>query len=463
MYLRLKDNDTIAAIATPLGEGGISVIRISGAAAFDVADRVFVGKGSLSESPSHSAHFGRAVDASGKYVDEVVAVTFRAPNSYTCENVVELSCHGGYLVTQKLLQVILDAGARAAEPGEFTKRAFLNGRLDLSQAEAVADLIHSQSEAAYRSSMRQLSGDLSREIKAIRDELLNLASLLELELDFSEEDVVFANRIALDDRMSDAVAALEKLLLTYEVGRVYREGVRVTIAGKPNAGKSSLLNSILGEGRAIVSDKPGTTRDTITESISIGGVLFRFTDTAGLRETADEIEREGVERAEKEAEKGDVVLLVADYGEKYYNGTIAEYARLSDICAKVGVKFVRVWNKIDLYPAEAPRIAAEGREFYVSALKGDGIDFLKNGLKELALGKEVNESTVVVTNSRHRDALARSKRSLGLALDTLRSRKSGEFVALDLRAGLNALGEITGEITTDDVLNNIFSKFCIGK
>lgn len=463
MFLKLKDGDTIAAIATPVGEGGISVIRISGPGAFAIADRSFVGKNTLAGSPSHTAHFGKVVDSSGGFIDEVVAVTFRKPSSYTCEDVVEISCHGGYLVTQKVLQSMISGGARAAEPGEFTKRAFLNGRLDLSQAEAVGDLIHSQSEAAYRSSLRQLSGELSREVKSVRDELLNLASLLELELDFSEEDVEFANRKSLESRIVEAVKVIDKLLESYSVGRAYKEGVRVTIAGKPNAGKSSLLNALLGEGRAIVSDVPGTTRDTISESVTIDGVLYRLTDTAGLRETADGIEREGVERAEKEAERGDIVLLVMDYEEYYYNGTKPAYARLEEACAGSGIKLVKVWNKIDLYESEAPRVQEIGGAFYISALTGEGIDFLKKGLSRIALGGEAAESSVVVTNSRHRDALARARKSLGLALDTLRAGKSGEFVALDLRTGLDSLGEITGEITTEDVLNNIFSRFCIGK
>ena len=463
MFVKLKDGDTISAIATPLGEGGISVIRISGRQAFTVADRVFVGRSKLADSPSHTAHFGRVVDDSGSFVDEVVAVTFRAPNSYTCEDVVELSCHGGYIVTQKVLQVILSAGGRLAEPGEFTKRAFLNGRLDLSQAEAVGDLIHSQSEAAYRSSVRQLSGELSREIKGVRDELLNLSSLLELELDFSEEDVEFANRKTLEDRLVGAVGVVDRLLESYAVGKVYKEGVRVTIAGKPNAGKSSLLNALLREDRAIVSPIPGTTRDTISESVSIGGVLFRLTDTAGLRETTDTIEHEGVERAQKEAEEADIVLLVMDYEEQYYNGTEPMYRRLADACNHSGIRLIKVWNKIDLYRSEAPRSTTEGSGYYVSALLGDGIDFLRNGLSKVVLSDQFNESSVVVTNARHRDALSRAKRSLGLALDTLKGGKSGEFVALDLRAGLGALGEITGEVTTEDILNNIFSKFCIGK
>ena len=463
MHLNLRDGDTIAAIATPPGEGGISVIRISGRDSFAVADRVFVGKSSLSASPSHTAHFGKIVDGEGNYVDEVVALTFKNPNSYTCEDVVEVSCHGGYIVTQKVLGIILAAGARAAEPGEFTKRAFLNGRLDLSQAEAVGDLIHSKSEAAYRSSLRQLSGELSREIKGVRDELLNLASLLELELDFSEEDVEFANRKSLEGRLTDALTVVDGLLSSYAVGRVYKEGVRVTIAGKPNAGKSSLLNALLREDRAIVSSIPGTTRDTISESVVIDGIVFRLTDTAGLRETADVIERQGVDRAQKEAEQGDILLLVLDLSENYYNGIDPLYSKLERICGAAGIKVIKVWNKLDIHRSGAPRLPDEGRVFYVSALTGEGIEALRKGLLSAVLAADLGETSVVVTSARHRDALSRAGKSLRYSLETLRSGRSGEFVAMDLRAGLNALGEITGEITTDDILNNIFSKFCIGK
>lgn len=353
MLFRLKDNDTISAISTPPGEGGISVIRISGGDAVSICDRVFLGKTKLIDSQSHTAHFGRIIDEDGSVIDEVVAVTFRKPNSYTCEDVVEISCHGGYLVTQKILRCILAKGARIAEPGEFTKRAFLNGRLDLSQAEAVGDLIHSQSEAAYRSSMRQLTGELSRQIKSVRDELLNLASLLELELDFSEEKVEFANRKVLEDRLVGSINVIDALLESFAVGKVYREGVRVTIAGKPNVGKSSLLNALLQESRAIVSEIPGTTRDTVSESLSVGGVLFRLTDTAGLRETTDAIEREGVNRAQKEAEQSDIVLLVMDYKEHYYNGSSRLYDKIANVSGENGIKLIKVWNKIDLYRGEA--------------------------------------------------------------------------------------------------------------
>jgi len=456
-----EENPAIAAIATPIGIGGISVVRISGKGTFEIADRIFLGKSKLSEAPSHTAHFGKIVDYNGNFIDEVVAVIFRKPSSYTCEDVVEISCHGGYIVTERILQEMLAAGARLAEPGEFTKRAFLNGRLDLSQAEAIGDLIHSQSEAAYRSSIRQLSGELSRRIKSVGDELLNLASLLELELDFSEENVEFANRKSLEERLENACRIVKELLSSYSIGKIYKEGVRASITGKPNVGKSSLLNALLQEKRAIVSEIPGTTRDTISEGVSINGVLFRLTDTAGLRETADDIEREGVERARREAGESDIVLLVLDCSSYDHNSNDPLIQQLAETCTRKNVKLMKVWNKIDQYKGTAPRRPEDG--FFISALQGDGIDSLKAGLYKMAIGQDVNESSIVVTNSRHRDALSRACESLNLALETLRSGKSSEFVSLDLRRGLNALGEITGEITTDDILNNIFSKFCIGK
>ena len=436
-------------------------MRISGTGACAIADRVFLGKSKLESVPSHTAHFGNIVDKAGTIIDEVIAIVFRKPNSYTCEDVVEINCHGGYIVTEKVLQRVIDAGARLAEPGEFTKRAFLNGRIDMSQAEAIGDLIHSQSEAAYRSSIRQLSGELSRRIRSVSDELLNLASLLELELDFSDEDVEFADRKLLKERLEHTIVIVGELLASYSIGKLYKEGVRVTIAGKPNVGKSSLMNALLQEDRAIVSDTPGTTRDTISEKISINGVLFQLTDTAGLRETLDNIEREGVERARKEAEKSDIILLVADCSTEDYNSRDGIYAELVSICARESIKLVKVLNKIDIYQGPAPREQED--VFCVSALRKEGIENLKDGLYKTAIGKQVNESSVVVTNVRHRDSLSRAKRSLDLALEALDSGQSSDLVALDLRGGLNALGEITGAVTTDDIINNIFSKFCIGK
>lgn len=408
---RLIDNeDTIAAIATPIGVGGISIVRISGEQALPISDRIFLGKTKLSEAITHSAHFGTVVGENASLIDEAVAVVFRKPASYTCEDVVEIQCHGGFLASEKVLRKVLEAGARIAHPGEFTRRAFLNGRLDLSQAEAIGDLIHSKSEAAYRSSIRQLTGELSRKIKEVRDELLNLAALLELELDFSEENVEFAERSFLISRLEDSIGVVKQLLSSYSIGKLYKEGVRVAIAGKPNVGKSSLLNSLLHESRAIVSEIPGTTRDTISESMEINGILFRLTDTAGLRETTDSVESEGVDRARREIADSDVVLLVADYGESDYNGIDPAYQELSESCGSWNTKLIRVWNKIDLYASSAPRAPEKG--FFISALRDEGVSALKKGLLDAALGQNVDEMSVVVTNIRHRDVLLRAEKSL---------------------------------------------------
>ncbi|MGC8594670.1 MAG: tRNA uridine-5-carboxymethylaminomethyl(34) synthesis GTPase MnmE [Candidatus Kryptoniota bacterium] len=458
-----KNFDTIAAIATPIGEGGISVIRISGESAIPVADLLFKGRVKLSEVQSHTAHFGRLVTQDGTILDEVVATCFRKPSSYTCEDVVEISCHGGYLVSQKVLNEILNCGVRLAEPGEFTKRAFLNGRLDLTQAEAVADLIHAKSETAYKSSLKQLSGELSSEINSIRSELLDLASLLELELDFSEEDVEFADRHKLQSGIETAIAKIGRLASTYSIGRIYREGVRVVIVGKPNVGKSSLMNRLLGEKRAIVSEVPGTTRDTITEEIILHGIRFRLTDTAGLRDTSDTIENEGVLRTRQEASKADILLLIRDITEIRNGNKSADdiYANIENLCQLNNIPILAVWNKVDLIPEIENRKTSEG--IFISALKGTGINVLKKKLYDMVVNIDLSENSIIVTSARHNDALRRAGRSLSLALESLREGQPGEFIALDLRAGLDALGEITGEVTTDDILNNIFSRFCIGK
>lgn len=460
-----KNFDTIAAVATPIGEGGISVIRISGDRAFFIGDLLFRGRIKLSEARSHTAHFGRFVNRDGETLDEVVATVFKMPNSYTCEDVVEFSCHGGYYVTQLLLNEVLRCGARLAEPGEFTKRAFLNGRIDLSQAEAVADLIRAQSEAAYKSSLRQLDGILSSEIKFIRQKLLDLASLLELELDFSEEDIEFADRQQLQDGIEEAIAKIQQLRSTYAIGRIYHEGVRVVIAGKPNVGKSSLMNKLLGENRAIVSDVPGTTRDTITEDLVINGIRFKLTDTAGLRETSDKIENEGVIRTHREAEKADILLLVRDITEtnKQNIALNRDYAAIVDLCRLNNIPILTAWNKIDLYPKSTNYQEQSTDEVFVSALDGTGINLLKNRLYKMVITEDFSENSVIITSARHNDALLKAEQSLLLALESLREGQSGEFIALDLRAGLGYLGEITGEVTTEDILNNIFSRFCIGK
>lgn len=461
--------DTIAAIATPVGEGGISVIRVSGKDALEITDRLFEGKKRIKEMSSHSAAFGNIINAghTRNVLDEVVVVVFRSPNSYTGEDIVEISCHGGMLITQSILNVLIDAGARHAKPGEFTKRAFLNRRLDLSQAEAVADVIHARTELAHRSSIHQLKGRLSQEIEEIRNDILNFCALIELELDFAEEDIELTSRDDFIARTEKVKCRLQELIESFNVGKVYRDGIKVVLAGKPNAGKSSLLNMLLQENRAIVTDIPGTTRDTIEESLNIEGVLFRVIDTAGLRVTNDPIESEGVRRTIQQIERADMAVMIIDYSENMSDNDIRYIDSILDKIEKLEVNPLIVLNKIDI--ATGKQFTKTGKLLHypfvkLSAKTGEGVDVLKKKMVMLATnGKSYQEGAVLVTNSRHRDALIRARANLELATNSLKEGASGEFVSVDLRAALDALGEITGVVTTEDILNNIFGKFCIGK
>lgn len=465
------ETDTIAAISTPPGEGGIAIIRISGEDAFRIAERGFRGRGLLGEAASHTAHYGSFVDADGKSVDNVVAVVFRAPNSYTGENTVELSCHGGQLLTNRILESVIRFGARVAQPGEFTKKAFLNGRLDLAQAEAVADLIHARSERARQTSLAQLNGVLSAKIKDIRDELIATAGLLELELDFAEDGYEFTEKQKVAEQVRESITQIDELLLSYQAGKVYRDGVRVALAGAPNVGKSSLLNALLREDRAIVTHIAGTTRDIIEESITIGGLLFTITDTAGLRATDDPIEQEGVRRAEERLSSCDILLFLFDKANPPSEDGIRAAREVISRTESRGGSVVIVLNKIDL-PDEwkdsvrvLMQLIPNQSALEVSAKTLSGVERLKETLVEIALGGKsaTTESSVTITNARHFAALERARRSLLLCLDSLRGERSGEFVAVDLRAGLDSLGEIIGVVSTEDILNSIFSKFCIGK
>jgi len=466
-----RETDTIAAVATPIGEGGLSVIRISGEGAFHIADLCFRGKSTLAEAASHTAHYGSVVDDKGAPIDNVVAVVFRTPHSYTGENTVELSCHGGQFLVRRILETILHHGARAAEAGEFTKRAFLNGRIDLTQAEAVADLIHSRSDRAHRSSLSQLNGALSGKMSALRDQLIESIGLLELELDFAEDGYEFTEKKRIADQLRLAISQVSDLIASYRVGKIYRDGVKVALAGAPNVGKSSLLNAFLREERAIVTSIPGTTRDIIEESLTIDGLLFTITDTAGLRETIDPIEREGVKRAEERQMSCDILLLMLDCTRPLEVGEASSVRKLlSDIDAR-GASCLVAINKIDL--SDGKTAAPEGLSeivtghpvLKISAKTLDGFRQLESELVRLATGGSVatGESGVMITNARHFSVLQRAKQSLELALDSTVSGKSGEFIAVDLRAALNAVGEVIGAVTTEDILNSIFSKFCIGK
>lgn len=465
------ESDTISAISTPLGGGGISVIRVSGPSAIEIAARGFRGRADLALVPSQTAHFGTFLNAAGTPIDDVVVLLFKGPHSYTGEDVVEVSCHGGMLVTREVLEATIAYGARPAEPGEFTKRAFLNGRMDLTQAEAVADLIYARSEKAHRASLCQLRGDLSEKINAIRDRLTDAIGLLELELDFVDEGYEFADKSALVGQVNEIVGQIDELISSYQIGRVYRDGVRVVIAGAPNVGKSSLLNALLSHDRAIVTDIPGTTRDTIEESLTIGGLLFTVTDTAGLRETTDLVEIEGVRRTEEQLSNCDLVILVLDCSQGITEREGTHIGRLINDHKMSRETCIAAINKIDLKRADEAGLSAAGsltkglRTVNISAKTGEGLGELKDAIVDTVLkGKHISsEGCVTITNSRHYATLLNAKESLELSLQSLAAKESGEFIVLDLRAALDALGTITGVVTTDDILDSIFSRFCVGK
>jgi tRNA modification GTPase len=465
------EDDTIAAIATPIGEGGIAVIRVSGRNALDIVDQVFRGITALKRAQPQTAHYGYIVDFGGAQVDEVVCTVYRSPHSYTTEDSVEISCHGGLFVTRKVLETVLKGGARMAEPGEFTKRAFLGGRLDLSQAEAVADLIHSNSELSHKNSLQQLGGSLSNQVKRIRDGLVEALSLLELELDFAEEGIEIANKERISDMIRVVLKELHGLVDSFSIGKYYREGVKVVIAGRPNVGKSSLLNALLNENRVIVTDIAGTTRDTIEESISIGGVLFRLVDTAGLREARDTIEMAGIERTKDQLQVSDVVLLVVDLSQCIDNTELDFIRGVKESVDGFNDKCILVLNKLDLIDnqlgcgAEDQYLPTGLPYTKVSALTHTGLDSLKRMLLGKVLSGKLTASDlgVAVTNVRHKEAMEKAREHLQMACESLQSGETGEFVSLDMRIALDFLGEVIGAVTSEEILNNIFGKFCIGK
>jgi tRNA modification GTPase len=465
------ESDTIAAIATPEGEGGISVIRISGDQATSIASLSFRGATTVDKMSSHTAHYGRFLDEHGKTIDNVVVLVFRRPNSYTGEDAVEINCHGGRYLTRKILEAVLRLGARTAQAGEFTKRAFLNGRMDLAQAEAVADLIHARSERAHQSSLAQLNGELSDRILSVQKNLIESISLLELELDFAEEGYEFEEKSKVAERLRSSISEIKELLQTYLVGRVYREGVKVALAGAPNVGKSSLLNALLQEDRAIVTDVPGTTRDIIEESISLGGLQFNLIDTAGIRITEDLVEQEGVRRAEVRLSSCDILVLMLDGTRPVGAEERAAISRLAGAVEQRRASCIFAINKIDtMDPEKNPistidHIVKKHDVVEVSAKTHRGLEKLKNLLVEKALRDmpSISEGSVTITNARHFSVLERTSFSLNLALKTVEAGRSGEFVAVDLRAALDSLGEIIGATSTEDILNSIFSRFCIGK
>lgn len=460
--------DTVVAIITPLGEGGIAVLRLSGERAISAADEVFHGKHPLSQAQSHTAHVGSLLDEHGELLDEVVATVFRAPHSYTAENVVEVSCHGSVFIAQRILERFVHLGIRPAEPGEFTKRAFLNGRMDLSQAEAVAELIHSRSDSARRASLHQLQGLHSNKFQEIRDSILHLCSLLELELDFSEEGISLIETSTSESTLTGILAEITQLIDSFRFGKIYRDGIKVVLAGKPNVGKSSLLNALLNENRSIVTEVSGTTRDTIEESVRLGGLSVRIVDTAGLRRSTDPVEVEGIKRTEAEIEDADIVAYVIDISSSDFNEDMERMRQIS--AARPGAKGpIVVFNKEDLprsseFDMLAKNLAALPNA-HVSAKTGLGVQNLRDLIADACISGDfpLNEKSVIITNARHQASLIEVRECLQRALVSLREQQSNEFIAVDLRSSLRHIGEITGETTTEDILNNIFASFCIGK
>ena len=447
--------DTIVALATPAGVGAISVIRISGPQSFFAIDKFFNGKIKIQNAASHTLHYGDIVNQDGEHVDDVLVSVFRAPNSYTGEDSVEISTHGNPLITQKVIELLIsNSDVRLAEAGEFTKRAFLNSRLDLTKAEAVADIISSRTEASFRGARNQLDGLLSQKVNDLRSQLLNSSSFVELELDFAEEDIEFVNQDELLKRIDSIIIEIDTLLGSYEFGRVIRDGVNVAIVGKPNVGKSSLLNYILKESRAIVSEIPGTTRDVIREEVSIEGILFRLFDTAGIRVSEDSIEKEGILRSQETIRNADVIILLEDVQQGESKDLFVDLLKLTS-----SNKIIKVLNKIDL-----DRNSEIVSDVKISAKTGEGIEHLFKSLREKTIGNEsYTEKTAIVTNLRHHGCLKKSRENLINARESILKKMSGEFISVDLRNAEMNLAEIIGEVTSDDILNNIFMKFCIGK
>ena len=472
-------SDTIIALATPSGIGAIGVIRLSGPDAISLVNEVFGGK-DLSIQHSHTIHFGTIKD--GKQVlDEVLVSIFIGPKSYTRENVVEISTHGSAFIIESIIKLLIRMGARPANPGEFTLRAFLNGQLDLSQAEAVADLIASNSQASHQVAMQQMRGGFSGELQHLRDQLIHFASMIELELDFGEEDVEFANRDDLKGLIYQIQRILHRLIQSFEQGNVMKNGVPVVIAGKPNVGKSTLLNALLNEERAIVSEIAGTTRDTVEDHMIIGGINFRFIDTAGIRDTEDIIEAKGVERTHEKIKQAKLIIYLVDPEQD-----VEEILEQLKYLESLGIPFLTVVNKQDLVTSEfedqllvisyhpiaiglsvasdpGNRQKATDNILYISARNKTGIEELKSEILRKVNLHSINTDDVLVSNIRHLEALQKTEESLKRVLQNIDQPITSDFLASDIKQALYYLGEITGQVTTDDLLETIFSKFCIGK
>ncbi|MGA9120152.1 MAG: tRNA uridine-5-carboxymethylaminomethyl(34) synthesis GTPase MnmE [Bacteroidota bacterium] len=460
----VSNDDTIVALATPPGAGAIAVIRVSGPAAIQIVESNFRGRIRLSTARSQSVLHGIFADAGGEMVDEVMATVFRAPRSYTGEDVVEISCHGGMVIVGLILDALCKSGGRMAQAGEYTRRAFLNGKMDLSQAEAVMQMITMQSRASGRVAMAQLEGKLGERVGRVRKTLIDLCALLELELDFVEESLELVGSVETQRRIEAALAEVQGLAASYEAGRKLRDGVNVVLTGKPNAGKSSLFNALLKEARAIVTPIPGTTRDTLEEAIEVGGYLFRLQDTAGVRESRDPIEKEGVERSLRATRGADIVVAVEDPGDPLTSEELDQLiANLAD-----SQLLIRVISKCDLLDDSTresllQKSRKDLRTVLVSSTSGWGLNLLEEALKE-SVERELGESdSVLLINRRHYDAFRKSADVLKNALNNWGLMHSNELIVIDVHEAANLLGEITGDITSETVLNSIFDHFCIGK
>ena len=448
-----KEMSTICAISTPYGSGGIAVVRVSGTSAIAIVDKLFRGRKSLTDAKAYTVHYGEVVRAANneEVLDQVLVSVFRAPHSFTGEDVVEIACHGSMYIQQTLLQWLVDAGCRLAKAGEFTQRAFLNGKMDLTEAEAVADLIAAQTKAEKDLALAQLRGGISNELAVLRERLLTFTSLIELELDFADhEELEFADRQQLFDLAQEIDTTISGLVGSFKTGNAIKQGIPVAIIGAPNVGKSTLLNALLGEERAIVSDIQGTTRDTVEDTLVLGGMLFRFIDTAGMRQTDDTIENLGIERSRQAAQRAAVVIHLQDATQP-----VDILSQIEDLQDKT---IIHIYNKVDLMP----EFVADKNSIGISAKHGE-VEGIKQQLVALAAEQYDTRNAVTISNTRHYEALVRALEAIHRVQEGLQMQISGEFLSMDLQDCLAALGEITGQITSQEVLNNIFGKFCIGK
>ncbi|WP_027637265.1 tRNA uridine-5-carboxymethylaminomethyl(34) synthesis GTPase MnmE [Clostridium butyricum] len=460
----MREFDTICAIATPIGEGGIAIIRISGEKALEIADKIFAPKSKkdIKDMKTYTMRYGTIVDLDTKdIIDDVILSYMKGPRSYTGENVIEVNCHGGVVATNRVLNQIVKAGARIAEPGEFTKRAFLNGRIDLSQAEATMDIIKAKTELSMKSAMMQSKGALSKEIGELRKYLLNVLALIEYAVDFTEddEDIVDDDLIAqIKDSITKTITRINSLLKNADEGKIIRDGLNIVIVGKPNVGKSSLLNSLLREKRAIVTDIPGTTRDIIEEYINLDGIPIKITDTAGIRDTEDTVEKIGVERSKEKIEEADLVILMLDTSRALDDEDRVIIDAIND------KKYIALLNKVDLECKISEEVITSlNRTIEISAKTGFGIENLKEEIKNLFFNGEIDSESLIISNTRHKQALYRSLEDCNLALEKINLNEYLDLISIYITSAMRALGEITGDELEEDLLNKIFSEFCCGK